>query len=100
MPSFAARCAKLGITCHQGSDDKLPKLEALAAERGLGPEHVVYVGNDINDIECVNWSGVGVAVADAKPELVAVADWITTRRGGDGAVREVCDAIIAQRVKE
>lgn len=96
-PVVAARCAKLGIPCHQGFDHKLPKLEALAAGRGLGPEHVAYVGNDINDIECVKWSGVGVAVADARAELRACAGWVTARRGGKGAVREVCDAIIEQK---
>ena len=96
-PVVAARCAKLGIECHQGFDDKLPKLQALSAERGMAPEQIVYVGNDVNDLECVHWAGVGIAVADARPELREAATWVTTRRGGDGAVREVCDAIIDAR---
>jgi N-acylneuraminate cytidylyltransferase len=96
-PVVAARCQKLGIECHQGFDDKLPKLQSLAAERGLGPEHVVYVGNDVNDLECVQWVGVGVAVADARPELRRFAQWVTTAIGGQGAVREVCDRLLLGR---
>jgi N-acylneuraminate cytidylyltransferase len=93
-PVVAVRCAKLGIECHQGLDDKLPRLEVLAAERGLRPEQVAYVGNDVNDLACVRWAGVGVAVADARRELRLAADWVTARRGGDGAIREVCDRIM------
>ncbi len=96
-PVVAARCAKLGIECHQGYDDKLPELQLLAAHRGLAAEQVAYVGNDVNDLECVRWAGVGVAVADARHELLVAADWVTTRRGGDGAVREVCDLILAAK---
>jgi N-acylneuraminate cytidylyltransferase len=96
-PVVAARCAKLGIECHQGFDDKLPKLRSLASERGLEPAEIVYVGNDINDLECVQWSGVGVAVADANPAARRSADWITARPGGRGAVREVCNRILAAK---
>jgi N-acylneuraminate cytidylyltransferase len=96
-PVVAARCAKLGIVCHQGFDEKLPKLQSLAAERGLQPEHVLFVGNDVNDLECVQWVGVGIAVADAKAELRRSAAWVTSKAGGTGAVREVCDLIIAAR---
>jgi len=96
-PVVAARCAKLGIVCHQGFDEKLPKLQSLAAERGLQPEHVLFVGNDVNDLECVRWVGVGIAVADAKAELRQSAAWVTSKAGGTGAVREVCDLIIAAR---
>jgi N-acylneuraminate cytidylyltransferase len=98
-PVVATRCKKLGIECHQGFDHKLPKLEALAAERGLGPEHVIYVGNDVNDVECVSWAGVGVAVSDAKPALRREAQWVTMARGGRGAVREICDALEDQQSK-
>jgi N-acylneuraminate cytidylyltransferase len=98
-PVVEARCAKLGVQCHKGFDDKLPKLEALAAERDLEPEGVVFVGNDVNDLECVRWAGTGVAVRGARPELLAAADWVTKRRGGEGAVREVCDAIMKQQSK-
>jgi YrbI family 3-deoxy-D-manno-octulosonate 8-phosphate phosphatase len=98
-PVVAARCRKLGISCLQAVDAKLPRLQALAADRGLSPAAVVYVGNDVTDLECVAWAGVGVAVADAHPEVRAAATWVTRRQGGVGAVREVCDAIIETRAR-
>lgn len=93
-PVVAARCRKLGILCHQGYDRKLPRLEALAEERGLEPREVAYVGNDLNDLEPMRWCGVAIAVADARPEVLRAADHVTRRDGGHGAVREVCDLLL------
>ncbi len=93
-PVVSARCMKLGIRCHQGQDEKLGTLQALARERGIDREHVAYVGNDVNDLDCMNWVGTSIAVADAEPVVLAAADHITRRRGGFGAVREVCDRIL------
>lgn len=94
-PVVAARCRKLGLACAQGHDDKLPQLEEMAATRGLAASHVAYVGNDVNDLEAMSWCGVSIAVADAYPQVRAAADLVTRRRGGRGAVREVCDLLIA-----
>lgn len=99
-PVVAARCGKLGILCHQGFDDKLPKLRELAAERGLGPSRVAYVGNDVNDLPCLGWVGWPIAVADAKPRVLRAARRITRQKGGRGAVREVCEEILAGRDRE
>lgn len=96
-PVVAARCQKLGIECIQGCDDKLPALKSLVAARGLERREIAYVGNDVNDIECVDWAGVGIAVANACDNLKRVASWVTHRTGGRGAVREVCDAIIQKK---
>jgi 3-deoxy-D-manno-octulosonate 8-phosphate phosphatase (KDO 8-P phosphatase) len=52
------------------------------------------MGNDINDIECMQIVGLPVCVADAYPEAKAFAKWITTSNGGYGAVREFCDLIL------
>ena len=60
----------------------------------LKPEEIAYVGNDINDFECLRWVGLPIAVADAVPEVLAVAKMITSKPGGHGAVREVCEAIL------
>lgn len=94
-PVVAARCAKLGLTCFHGYDDKLPKLREVAAERGLTAAEVAYVGNDVNDVEALGWCGVGIAVADAYPEARAAAAFVTRHAGGQGAVREVCDLLLA-----
>lgn len=96
-PVVAARCRKLKIPCEQGVDDKLAVLEKMAAERAVALSNVAFVGNDINDLACLTAVGVAVAPADAYPEVLRVADVITARMGGFGAVREVCDLILAVR---
>jgi N-acylneuraminate cytidylyltransferase len=95
-PVVTARCRKLGIEAVQGLDDKLSVLQRRAAERGRTPEEIVYVGNDVNDLACMGWVGLPVAVADAEGEVRDAAKWITQRPGGRGAVREVCDAILEE----
>lgn len=93
-PVVAARCRKLKLPYVQGCDDKLTKVKQLAAERDLDPAKIVYVGNDVNDLACMGWVGVPIAVADAVPEIKQVARYHTSRIGGDGAVREVADWIL------
>jgi len=93
-PVVVARCRKLGIVCIQGCDEKLASLLALTASRNLSSADVAYVGNDVNDLECLSWVGLPIAVADAVPEVLAVAKWVTTKSGGHGAVREVCDRLL------
>ena len=90
----AARCRKLGLACHQGQDEKLATLKGLCSERSLSKEQVAYVGNDVNDLECMSWVGLAVAVADAEPVVLEAAHFVTRKRGGHGAVREVCDLLL------
>ena len=94
-PVVAARCNKLGIPCLQGRADKLPALKAEVQRRSLTAADVAYVGNDVNDLECLEWVGAAIAPSDARPEVLAVARLVTPQRGGDGAVRQVTDWIIA-----
>jgi len=96
-PVVVARCQKLGIECIQGRDDKLPALQAIAKELSLGPDQVAYVGNDVNDLACMHWVGVPIAVADALPEVRAASRSVTTRPGGHGAVREVTEWLVAAK---
>ena len=91
----SARAAELQIECVQGlGDTKGVALAAILASRGLDPSAVAYVGNDINDLDCLRQVGVSIGVADAYPEVLAVARFTTVRAGGFGAVREVCDLIV------
>jgi YrbI family 3-deoxy-D-manno-octulosonate 8-phosphate phosphatase len=90
-----ARCRKLKLEVIQGLADKTGTLERLIQERHLDPSHVVYLGNDINDLACFPLVGCAVAVADAHPRILSIADIVLTRRGGHGAVRELCDRIIS-----
>lgn len=90
-PVVQARCEKLQLPCHYGCDDKLTLLKQIASERNLSPEQIAYVGNDVNDFECMQWVGCPIAVGDAVPEIKEIALHTTSRHGGDGAVREVAD---------
>ena len=90
----AARCRKLDISCIQRCRNKLSLLKEEAILRDLDADKIVYVGNDVNDLECLRWVGLPVAVADAMPEVKAVAKWVTAHAGGQGAIREVADALL------
>lgn len=96
-PVVSARCHKLGIPCFQNAADKLSVLKQAAKAHNVDLDKVAYVGNDVNDIACIEAVGVGVAVADAHPMVAAVADIVTEAVGGGGAVREICDLILESR---
>lgn len=92
-PVVSARCQKLNVECIQGCDNKLAELKRKAENSWLKPDAIAYVGNDLNDLECLRWVGLPIAVGDAIPEVRAAAKWITSKPGGHGAVREVCDSL-------
>jgi YrbI family 3-deoxy-D-manno-octulosonate 8-phosphate phosphatase len=94
-PVVSARCRKLGLHCRQGIEDKGTALRVLVSECGVDLAQVVFVGNDVNDLECLRLARMGVAVADARPEVRAIADWVLRSAGGRGAVRELCELVIA-----
>jgi len=76
--------------CHY----KLPVLEQLAGQLGLLPENIAFVGDDLPDMPVIRYVGFGVAVANAVDEVKQCADYVTTRPGGSGAVREVIEYIL------
>lgn len=94
-PVVAERCKKLLLEYRQGIDDKASALRALVTEMAVDPDHIVYVGNDINDLECMRMVGLAVAVADAHPRVRLEADIVLSSRGGNGAVRELAERILA-----
>ena len=76
------------------------KLEALGevrSRRGLAWEDVAYVGDDLADLQVMRRVGLSIAVANAVPEIRAVADCVTTAPGGHGAVREIVEALLKAR---
>ncbi len=79
----------------QGRVDKITALQELAAALGLKPEQCVYMGDDDIDAAAIRWAGIGVTVPDAMPSAITAADYITRRQPGRGAVREVCEHILA-----
>jgi N-acylneuraminate cytidylyltransferase len=96
-PVVGARCRKLALPYEQGVPDKPGHLRGLLHERGIEPSDVIYVGNDINDLDCMRLVGCGVAVADAHPDVRRIADFTLSCAGGRGAVRELCDRLVAVR---
>jgi len=94
-PVVSARGRKLKIEVSQGQDDKLPTLKAWLGAQGLTLADAAYVGNDINDLPCLEAVGFPLAPGDARPEVLAVAKYVTAKPGGHGAVREICDLILA-----
>jgi YrbI family 3-deoxy-D-manno-octulosonate 8-phosphate phosphatase len=96
-PVVQARCKKLGLPCLSGIDAKLPALERWCAEQRVSLAHTVYVGNDVNDSECLAAVGCGVAVADAHPEAKRRARFVLERSGGQGALRELCELILERQ---
>jgi 3-deoxy-D-manno-octulosonate 8-phosphate phosphatase (KDO 8-P phosphatase) len=94
----ARRAKKLRIEdVHQGVLDKLPVVRALIDAHGIPPAHACYIGDDLGDLEAMGYVGLPVAVRDARPEIKRIARYVARRRGGEGAVREVCDLILATR---
>ena len=94
-PVVAARAAKLQVPVIHGQSDKAQALKEWMAEEGLDPNRVAYVGNDVNDLGCLRMVGWPIAVANAHPDVEALARLKLTRRGGSGAVRELCELVIA-----
>jgi 3-deoxy-D-manno-octulosonate 8-phosphate phosphatase (KDO 8-P phosphatase) len=76
--------------CHH----KLPVIEKLAGQLGLSPQDIAYVGDDLTDMPVMRYAGFAVAVANAVDEVKQCADYVTTRPGGSGAVREVIEYIL------
>jgi 3-deoxy-D-manno-octulosonate 8-phosphate phosphatase (KDO 8-P phosphatase) len=74
--------------------DKMAMLKKLLEQAAISPEKIAYVGDDLLDLLPVRHVGFGVAVANAVDELKQAADYVTTRRGGCGAVREVIEYIL------
>jgi 3-deoxy-D-manno-octulosonate 8-phosphate phosphatase (KDO 8-P phosphatase) len=96
-PVVSARCRKLALRCIQACDDKRSALESVAAELAVSLSATAFVGNDINDLECLKIVGVPVVVGDAHEDVVGHALYRTRKPGGYGAVREFCDLIAKVR---
>lgn len=93
-PVVAARCRKLQIAVLQGEKDKANALREYLKTEKIEPRQVVYLGNDVNDLPCFPLVGCAAVVADAEPEALHQADLVLTRKGGHGAVRELCELIL------
>jgi len=98
-PVVAARCRKLKLRVIQGVADKAARLRELAREVGATLAETAYVGNDINDRDCLRLVGLPIVVADAHPSVAGLGRLRTTKPGGGGAVREICDLLLEVRAR-
>jgi 3-deoxy-D-manno-octulosonate 8-phosphate phosphatase (KDO 8-P phosphatase) len=89
------RAQKLGIQ-HTFIDveNKLATLKQLCQKLGIKMDRVVYMGDDVNDLEAMQAVGCPITVADAMPVNKTVAVYVTQKSGGNGAVREICDYLV------
>jgi YrbI family 3-deoxy-D-manno-octulosonate 8-phosphate phosphatase len=92
-----ARARKVGLAVAHGVDGKRVFLQTWCQEQGIPLDDVVYLGNDLNDLECFDLVGCAVATGDAFPEVKAAADLVLERNGGRGAIRELVGRILARR---
>lgn len=94
-PPTNRRAEQLGIDyCFTDCYDKLPKLKEILDSEKLQADNVAYIGDDLADLPAIMFVGFGVAVANAADEVKENADYVTTKTGGTGAVREVIEYIL------
>jgi YrbI family 3-deoxy-D-manno-octulosonate 8-phosphate phosphatase len=94
-----ARAKKMGVEAIHGVGlhEKGRVMLEVLEQKNVRAEHVIYVGNDLNDLPCFEIAGWAVAVADAYPDVLRAADFVLTKAGGHGALRELCDLVLQKR---
>ena len=93
--AVAHRMESLGVRhVIQGRHDKLQALRELLDSTGIAPEETAFVGDDLIDLPALRHAGLAIAVANAVPVVRENAHWTTAARGGEGAVREICELLL------
>ena len=94
------RADNLGIKhLVQGREDKLVALKEMSAMLNIDSEHIAYMGDDLPDLAAIRHAHLGITVADGHAFVAEHADWITSARGGNGAVREACEFLLKAQGK-
>jgi 3-deoxy-D-manno-octulosonate 8-phosphate phosphatase (KDO 8-P phosphatase) len=89
------RADELGVThLYQGVANKSTVIAELIARYNVNQSQIAYMGDDLNDLPAFSLAGVKFAPANAVAEIKGLADFVTERNGGEGAVREACDVIL------
>ena len=83
------RCKKLDLNYKNGVDDKIKYLKKFFLKNKINKKNVLYIGNDINDLDCIKYVGFPIAVNDAVDLVKKHSKIILESKGGDGAVREL-----------
>ena len=99
-PIVEKRMAALGIEyVYQGQSNKLEVLETLMKKLDMRREETAFVGDDLVDVAAMGLAGLAVAVANARPQVIQCADWVSESAGGRGGAREICEMILQARGK-
>ena len=94
-PVVSTRAKKLQIEVLQGKDDKARDLSDYCQYQGIDLAKVLYVGNDVNDLDVMRIVGYPVAPADAHPKVLAIAKHVTQARGGEGVIKEISEILLS-----
>ena len=98
--AVAVRAGELGVDhVYQGQDSKRECLQHLLKALDLSTDQAAFVGDDLPDLPALRMAGLAVAVANAHPALGPHVHWTTPAKGGEGAVRNVCDLLLAAQDK-
>lgn len=87
------RARKLNIECFQGCKNKFSKLLEIVKKTDIPLQNIAFMGNDINDAECLKNVGLPILVSDAHEDVKSLGKIFSRKKGGEGAVREICDLI-------
>ncbi|HJC16781.1 HAD family hydrolase [uncultured Alistipes sp.] len=92
------RLRMLGITdYYTDCMDKIAAMREFFEREGLDPAHVIYMGDDIPDLECMRLVGIPVCPADAASEVIEASRYVSEFRGGQGAVRDIVEQVLRAR---
>lgn len=95
-PATVERATQVEMTyIYQGHVEKVPILNEVLEKERISPDEVCFVGDDLTDAILMRRVGLGVAVANARPEVKQVAHYTTNSPGGEAAVREVCELLLS-----
>lgn len=99
-PATTERARQVKMTyVYQGHIEKVPILEEILADANVSPDEVAYAGDDLTDIVIMRRVGLAIAVGNAREEVKRAGHLITEARGGQGAIREVCELLLQAQGK-
>lgn len=94
-PATVERARQVGMTyIYQGHLEKIPIIEDILAKSKIEPDQIAYAGDDFTDVVVMRRIGFAIATANARPEVKKSAHYVTTAKGGSGAVREICELLL------
>ena len=95
-PATEIRAKQCKMTyIYQGHIEKIPILEEIVADAKISPDEIAYIGDDLTDVVIFRRVGLAIAVSNARPEVKSAAHHVTEAKGGQGAVREAVEMILA-----